>query len=239
MADGRWLTADGRHPSCIAHRGASGHAHENSPSAFRLAKQLGADGVELDLHATRDGALIVHHDYEIPGVGLIGELAAADIARQRLPNGEEIPTLAQALRLLDGLEVWIEVKSLPPAADGGLLETLDRGPTPQRYAVHSFDHRIVARLGRQRPALPRGVLLASYLLDPLSAVRSAGAETLWQEAHLIDQDLVRLMHDANCRLIAWTANTEKDVTRLAKLGVDGICGNFPERIHEIVTGGRP
>jgi glycerophosphoryl diester phosphodiesterase len=147
--------------------------------------------------------------------------------------------LAQALGLLDGLDVWIEVKSLPRAADSRLFETLDRGPTPQRYAVHSFDHRIVARLGRQRPALPRGVLLASYLLDPLAAVRSTGAETLWQEAHLIDQDLVRLMHDASCRVIAWTAITEKDVTRLARLGVDGICGNFPERIHAVVTGGRP
>ena len=224
-------------PSAIAHRGASGIAYENSPSAFRLAKQLGADGVELDVHATGDGTLIVHHDYAIDVAGLISGLSAADIAHHPLPNGEQIPTLAHALDLLDGLDVWVEVKSLPQAFDDHLFEVLDRGPTPKRYAVHSFDHRIVARLGRNRPSLLRGVLLASYLLDPMSVMKSAGADVLWQEAHLIDQDLVQLMHQAGCRIIGWTANSEDEISRLAKLGVDGICGNFPDRIHAVVTGG--
>ena len=228
-----------RRPSAIAHRGASGIAYENSPSAFRLAKQLGADGVELDVHATADGDLVVHHDYAIPEAGLISGLSSADIAHHRLPNGEEIPTLGQALQLLDGLDVWVEVKSLPASFDHRLFETLDRGPTPKRYAVHSFDHRIIARLGKQRPILSRGVLLASYLLDPVAVVRSAGADVLWQEAHLIDQDLVQLMHEAGCRLIAWTANTEAEISRLAKMGADGICGNFPDLIHAVVTGGMP
>jgi len=111
--------------------------------------------------------------------------------------------------------------------------------TPKRYAVHSFDHRIIARLGKKRPSLSRGVLLASYLLDPVAVVRSAGADVLWQEAHLIDQDLVQLMHEAGCRLIAWTANTEAEISRLAKMGADGICGNFPDLIHAVVTGGMP
>ena len=228
-----------RRPSAIAHRGASGIAYENSPSAFRLAKQLGADGVELDVHATADGDLVVHHDYAIPEAGLISGLSSTDIAHHRLPNGEEIPTLGQALDLLDGLDVWVEVKSLPASFDHRLFETLDRGPTPKRYAVHSFDHRIIARLGKQRPILSRGVLLASYLLDPVAVVRSAGAGVLWQEAHLIDQDLVQLMHEAGCRLIAWTANTEAEISRLAKMGADGICGNFPDLIHAVVTGGMP
>jgi len=228
-----------RRPSAIAHRGASGIAYENSPSALRLAKQLGADGVELDVHATADGDLVVHHDYAIPEAGLISGLSSTDIAHHRLPNGEEIPTLALALDLLDGLDVWVELKSLPASFDERLLETLDRGPTPKRYAVHGFDHRIIARLGKQRPILSRGVLLASYLLDPVAVVRSAGADVLWQEAHLIDQDLVQLMHEAGCRLIAWTANTEAEISGLAKMGVDGICGNFPDLIHAVVTRGMP
>ena len=228
-----------RRPSCIAHRGASGIAYENSPSAFRLAQQLGADGVELDVHATGDGVLVVHHDYAIAGAGFISGLSSADVAHHRLPNGEEIPTLARALALLDGLDVWVEVKSLPPSFDDRLFETLDRGPTPQRYAVHSFDHRIVARLGQKRPSLPRGLLLASYLLDPVAVLKSAGADVLWQEARLIDQDLVQLMHEAGCRIIAWTANTEAEISRLAKMGVDGICGNFPDLIHAVVTRGMP
>jgi len=218
-------------PAVIAHRGASGHAHENSPAAFRRAVELGADGVELDVHATTDGALLVHHDPDVAGVGRIGELTSSAFEGYRLPNGERIPTLGEALTLLAGLAVWVEVKTLPPVWDAELIRTLESGPTPTRYAVHGFDHRIVARLGERRPGLHRGVLLASYLLDTLTVLKSAGADTLWMETHLIDADLVRTVHGARGRLIAWTANEGREIHRLVDLGVDGICGNFPDRIR--------
>ena len=56
---------------------------------------------------------------------------------------------------------------------------------------------------------------------------------------MIDQDLVQLLHKSGCRIIAWTANTEAEISRLAKMGVDGICGNFPDLIHAVVTRGMP
>ena len=214
----------------IAHRGASGHAHENSPTAFRRAVALGADGVELDIHATSDGELLVHHDPHVAGIGAIGTLPATAFSTYRLPNGEPIPTLAEALGLLAGLDVWVEVKTLPAAFDESLFEVLDAGPTPERYAVHAFDHRIIARLGEQRPELRRGILLASYLLDTLAVLRGSGADTLWMETHLIDAPLVEDLHAAGFQLVAWTANDPAEIARLGALGVDCICGNFPERI---------
>ncbi len=218
-------------PLVIAHRGASGQAHENSPAAFRRAVELGADGVELDVHAATDGELLVHHDPDVRGVGRIGELPSSAFEGYRLPNGEAIPTLSEALALLAGLMVWVEVKTLPSTWDAVLIRTLESGPTPTRYAVHGFDHRIVARLGERRPGLHRGVLLASYLLDTLSVLKSAGADTLWMETYLIDADLVRTVHGARGRVIAWTANEEREIHRLVALGVDGICGNYPDRIR--------
>jgi glycerophosphoryl diester phosphodiesterase len=207
---------------------------ENSIAAFRRAAELGADAVELDVHATADAALVVHHDAEIPGVGVIGELAVGALAAYRLPNGEAIPTLAEALAALHGLDVWVELKTLPPAADRQLFATLDAGPTPPRYAVHAFDHRIIARLGNQRPALRRGVLLASYLLDALPVLHGVGADTLWMETDLIDEALVGDLHEDGLQLVAWTANQEREIRRLVSLGVDGICGNFPERIRAAI-----
>jgi glycerophosphoryl diester phosphodiesterase len=192
---------------------------------------LRADGVELDIHATEDGQLLVHHDPEVKGLGTIGKLPAASLAGHRLPNGEPIPTLAEALSILAGLDVWIEVKTLPPAWDQRLFEALDQGPTPAKYGVHAFDHRIIDRLGGQRPDLRRGVLLASYLLDNLPVLRAVGADTLWMETHLIDAALVEELHGDGCQIIAWTANDDAEVHRLARLGVDGICGNHPDRIR--------
>lgn len=218
-------------PTIIAHRGASGYEPENSRAAFQRAAALGADGVELDVHATRDGVLLVHHDAELPGHGPIGELAAAEAATARLPNGETVPSLAEALETIGALEVWIEIKTLPQQFDDSLLATMDAGPARDRYGVHAFDHRIIARLGARRPALRRGVLLASYLVDTLAVLRDTGATTLWQESHLIDEALVRMLHGAGHRIIAWTVSSDAEVARLTNLGVDGLCGNFPDRLR--------
>jgi hypothetical protein len=114
----------------IAHRGASAREVENSLAAFRAAASLGADGVELDVHATMDGGLIVHHDEAIAGRP-IPYLTTAQVASQRLSNGEPVPTLAAALQTLGpALRVFVEVKSLPPQFDDRLLAALDAGPNP-------------------------------------------------------------------------------------------------------------
>jgi glycerophosphoryl diester phosphodiesterase len=218
-------------PRVLAHRGASGHATENSLAAFRRAVELGADGAELDVHASRDGAILVHHDPDLPGLGPIRELSAAGARRYRLANGEPVPLLAEALETLRGLEVWVEVKGLAPAHDRCLLEVLDAGPEPARYGVHSFDHRIVERLGHARPGLRRGALLASYLRDTVGALRSTGATALWQEWHLIDNALLREVHEAGLELIAWTVDEPAACRRLAAAGVDALCGNWPDRIR--------
>ena len=218
-------------PCVIAHRGASGYEYENSMAAFRRAIMLDADGVELDVHASRDGRLVVHHDPTLPGLGPISGLDLAAIRAARLPNGEPVPLLGDVLDLVGDGDVWVEVKALDPAWDLALLATLDHGPAPHRYAVHSFDHRLVARLGQLRPGLRRGVLLSAYLVDPVSAMRAVGATTLWQEWHFVDEELVRTVHAAGLAVVAWTVNELADLRRLAQLGVDGLCGNYPDRIR--------
>jgi glycerophosphoryl diester phosphodiesterase len=224
-----------RRPSVIAHRGASGYEYENSRAAFRRAVMLDADGVELDIHATRDGGIVVHHDPDLPGLGPIAQLSLAEARQVRIRNGEQLPLLVEILELVGDRDVWVEVKTLPPAFDGELLKVLERGPAPDRYAIHSFDHRIVHRLGQTRPELRRGILLSSYLCDPVSVMLSVGATALWQEWQLIDQELVNRVHDAACMVIAWTVNEIGDLERLARLGVDGLCGNYPDRIRVAIA----
>jgi glycerophosphoryl diester phosphodiesterase len=224
-----------RRPSVIAHRGASGYEYENSRAAFRRAVMLDADGVELDIHATRDGGIVVHHDPDIPGLGPIAQLSLAEARQVRIRNGEQLPLLTEILELVGDRDVWVEVKSLPPAFDRELLKVLDKGPAPGRYAIHSFDHRIVYRLGQARPGLRRGILLSSYLCDPVSVMLAVGATALWQEWELIDQDLVNRVHDAAGTVIAWTVNEIGDLERLARFGVDGLCGNYPDRIRVAIA----
>jgi len=224
-----------RRPSVIAHRGASGYEYENSRAAFRRAIMLDADGVELDIHATRDGGIVVHHDPEIPGVGPIAQLTLAEARQLRIPNGETVPTLAEILDLVGDRDVWVEVKGLTSAYDRVLLEILQQGPAPQRYAIHSFDHRIVHRLGEVQPSLRRGILLSAYLRDPVAVMASVGATTLWQEWQQVDQELVTHVHEAGYTVIAWTVNEIGDLDRMVRLGVDGLCGNYPDRIRVAIA----
>ncbi len=218
-------------PLVLAHRGASGHAPENSLAAFELASQMGADGIELDVHGTRDGVLVVHHDPDLPGLGRIGDLTEREVRSVQLPNGEPIPTLAQALASAPTLQMWIEVKALPDALDAVLLAAIDADPAAERCGVHSFDHRLVKRLARARPGLRLGALTSAYLLDPAATLEATGAQALWQEWQLVDRGLVEVVHQAGGEIIAWTVNDRDRAGELAELGVDGLCGNYPERLR--------
>ena len=111
-----------RRPYVIAHRGASGYEYENSRAAFRRAVMLDADGVELDVHATRDGAIVVHHDAEIPGFGPIALLSRHEARQVRIRNGETLPLLSEVLDLVGNRAVYVELKSLPEVHDQELLD---------------------------------------------------------------------------------------------------------------------
>jgi glycerophosphoryl diester phosphodiesterase len=222
-------------PLVIAHRGASGTELENSLAAFRAAASAGADGVELDVHATADGELIVHHDETIDGTHHIAHSSARGISALRLRNGEPVPTLSQALAAIPPpLQVFVEVKSLAPRWDERLLETLDRGPNPTGYAVHSFDHRIVRRLGECRPTLTCGVLASAYFVRPIAALEDARASILWQERMTADEILVRTVHGAGARIFVWTVDDPVEMTRFVAWRVDGICTNYPARGRQVV-----
>ncbi len=218
-------------PRVIAHRGASGDAAENTLAAFRKAVELGADGVELDVHASSDGELVVHHDAVVPGLGAIRELSLDALRKSPRADGEPIPTLAQALDVIGAHEVWVEVKALPARLDARLLRVLRSAPAPDRYGIHSFDHRLVQRIGRASRDFRTGILLSARLLDPVSPMREAGATVLWQEWSMIDEGLTAAIHTAGGEIIAWTVNDHTEAARLAALGVDGLCGNYPDRLR--------
>ncbi len=224
-------------PMVIGHRGVSGHAIENSLAAFRMAATPGTnrcDGVELDLQTTLDGQFVVHHDPLLSDGGVIAKLSLSRVRATPLADGSPIPTLAEALGVLAELDVFVEAKNLPPESDADLLALL-RDHGLQRLAVHAFDHRVIARLRSADDEIRLGVLSSSYPIDPIRQVLDAGATTLWQEASLIDPALVSACHREGISLHAWTVNDTLEARRLAALGVDGLCGNWPERLRVPVT----
>lgn len=212
------------HTEVIAHRGVPREHRENTLPGFERAIALGADAIELDVHATSDGVLVVHHDPVVrPPDGVasrpIAELTLA--ALRRAGGGEApIPTLAEVLEVVSGrVRVYVEVKA-PDVEDAVVALLRDRTTWT---AVHSFDHRVAARIHALLPRLSTGLLLVSRVLDPGALLRESGARHLWQAREMIDADLVRRVHDVGCRLIAWTVNDFTEWSRLRALEVDGLC----------------
>jgi glycerophosphoryl diester phosphodiesterase len=175
----------------------------------------------------------VHHDESIAGQAIPAS-SFSQLRAHRLPNGEPIPTLAEALDVIAPMIAFVEVKTLNGSFDEALLAAFDGAPDPSKIAVHSFDHRIVKRLGSRRHDLARGVLSASYPIDAPRMMRDAGATALWQHASLVDGALVRLVHDAGGVVYPWTVDQPDDMRRLLAEGVDGLCSNHPDKARRAV-----
>jgi glycerophosphoryl diester phosphodiesterase len=218
-----------RSPELIGHRGAPRERPENTLAAFLRALDLGADAVELDVHATRDGVVVVYHDFvpratsSVPSLEgrPIAELTAAELSTFRV-SGEAIPTLSAVLEAIGPhARIYIEIKGR--GIEQAVIATLEGVPSATDFAVHSFDHRAAQRARAIKPAMAAGILLYSYLIDPGAALRAAGARDYWQEWSMIDADLVHAVHEANGRVVAWTVNDPDAARRLAAMGVDAIC----------------
>ncbi len=227
-------------PEIIAHRGASRECLENTLPAFDRALLQGADGIELDVHLTRDGKVVVHHDPFVrrrigkgpPTVALVS-LDLEALHTHRLRDGQMIPTLDAVLDLVGSrATVYIEVKAT--GAEDALVACLERHPA-SNIAVHSFDHRIPVAVRARRPGTAIGLLSASYPLDIGAMIRPAAAESLWQQARLIDEALVREAHAAGATVIAWTENEPAHARALVRIGVDALCTDTPGAIRAVLS----
>lgn len=183
---------------------------------------LGLAGIEIDIHSTLDGEIVLHHDPVTATGTVIAGATLAQLRAEGLPDGTQFPTLAEVLDAVAPLAVYVEAKGLAPGADDALLELLASGRTPRKYAVHSFDHRIIKRLASKAPGIRTGVLSSSYLIQPERQVLDAGAQVLWQHWELVDAELVDRCRDHGIEVIAWTV-PEVRVAEIAAMGVAGIC----------------
>jgi glycerophosphoryl diester phosphodiesterase len=214
------------HPVLIAHRGMTSAGYENTMAAFRAAVENQSPrftGIELDIHTTTDGDIVVHHDSVLASGEPIAALSLDRIRAARLPDGSEIPTLEQVMALTGTTRLYIEVKGLDPRWDAELIGLIRGDGDPNRCQVHSFDHRVVSRLGRAAPELVTGVLSSSYPIDPVGPVKAAGAWVLWQQWELIDADLVAACRADGIEVVAWTVPDGPTAQRLTALGVVASC----------------
>jgi glycerophosphoryl diester phosphodiesterase len=237
-----------RKPWIIAHRGASGHAPENTLAAFERAVQLGAGFIETDLHLTRDAQFVAIHDAALErttnGRGSVRDFTLAELRRldagkwfDREYMGQRIPTLDEVLDFARKNDVifYLEVKY--DAAWGmhhSLVAALQKAENAARTIVISFDQTTLAALRRVDPSVMMGFLADEPGTDHVKDALELGARQLCPQASLVTQELVERAHGADLQVATWTVDDAEEMRRVIATGVDGIMTNFPDRLRAVI-----
>jgi glycerophosphoryl diester phosphodiesterase len=236
----------------IGHRGASAYAPENTLASFRLAAKQGAELVEDDYYASKDGQLIVIHDSTLDRTTdavkrwggkrilvrskTLEELRQLDAGSWKAPKfaGEKLPTFNEAVQtMLEGGSVpLLERKGGTPEQTLADLKKID---AVEKVIVQSFDWLFLMGLHKLEPKIVLGALGEGKLTDQkIAAAGKTGAAVIGWEYKDIDQDAVDRAHKAGLRIWAWTVDDEKDIRRLKALGIDGIITNRPDSTRKVV-----
>ena len=209
-------------PLRIAHRGMPRAARENTLPSFQLALDAGADGLELDVHATADGVVVIHHDARLAAGQAIASLTLGELSRHQAAPGIPIPTLAKLCELVGGrAALFVEVKGT--GIERQVLEVL--AGYEGDAAIHSFDHGLIERIRRLDTARRLGVLFDRAPADVTETMAVTGATDVWPRWPLVTAALVHAVHESGGRVIPWTVNDQLRAQSLAALGVDALCGD--------------
>jgi glycerophosphoryl diester phosphodiesterase len=228
---------------CIAHRGASAHAPENTLAAIIKAAELGADMVEVDLQASADGVLVVLHESELRhttnGTGSVYAHTLAELKRLDAGGGERIPTAEEVLVCCRerGLGIYFELKI--GFAATGIVPLIERFAMRDRVIVASFRPDWVADARACDPRLATSVLFGSTQVDPVALAAAAGASYVhpcWEhqapEPHrLLTPQWLARVRAAGLGVVSWHEERPAELAALDQLGLDAICTNAPELLR--------
>jgi glycerophosphoryl diester phosphodiesterase len=241
-----------RAPWIIAHRGASGHAPENTLAAFKRALELGAGFIETDLHLTRDARFVAIHDSTLErttnGHGAVADFTLAELRKldaglwyDRTYTGEHIPTLEEILDFARKHDVvfYLEVKhSAAGGMNSTLVAALRNADNAARTIVISFDPSTLAAIRRIDPSIMIGLLVEEAKPDSVEIALAVGARQLCPRSSVVTSELVKQAHRANLHVATWTVNLPEEMRSVIALGADGIMTDFPDRLLAVTEGPR-
>ena len=218
-------------PLIAAHRGASKAERENTLDAFRAARRLGADMVELDVRRTSDGRLVVHHDPKL-GMKAIVRMRAEDLPTY-------VPSLADALDACEGMQVNIEIKNDGSEPDydprhsvsESVVALLAERGDGDRMLISSFDRGTIDRVHALAPQLRTGFLFMDIWPDAARMMREladGGHVAIHPYRKIVNATLVDAAHANGLQVNVWTVDKPSEIQSLAALGVDAIITNVPD-----------
>ncbi|MEV0479201.1 glycerophosphodiester phosphodiesterase family protein [Streptomyces sp. NPDC050508] len=213
----------------IGHRGVMGLEPENTLRSFVAAEQAGLDVIELDLHLSKDGALVVMHDADVDrttdGTGPIAERTLGELRTLDAGRGERVPTFEEVLDAV-GSPLQAEIKDL--AAARALAEVMHRRELVGRVEVSSFHDEAITEIARLVPGVRTALIASRFGPDVVERATEAGAETVCLNIRRLTLEVVEAARKADLKIIGWVVNTQDQLRLVRALGLDGATTDYPE-----------
>jgi len=245
------------------HRGAAGLAPENTLAAFRKAIELGVDALEMDLHVTRDGELVVIHDETMDrttdGRGNIADLSLEEIKLRDAGGkfasafrGERVPTLREVIEVVKAsgkarIRLDLEIKfgegqeGKPDDFEQRVLGVLRQTDFVARVNIISFHHPCLAKIRALERKIRTGLLVGGRQApkDPVALIRQYQADYYSPGFRLVRAETVAALHRAGIPIVPWTVNEQTEMRRLMAVGIgtlagDGMVTDFPDRLLNLL-----
>lgn len=234
-------------PLIIGHRGASGYCPENTMASYYKAIEIGVDFLEVDIHLSKDGVLVVHHDPTLErttnGKGNLRDYTAAELLKldagswfhSRFKN-ERIPLLSEVLKtfLSDDIGILIEIKhpSLYPGIEKKLAEELVKCSVgsigKNKVMIHSFDLNSMRNFHNLLPDIPVGLLIKRRISDQKLKEISEFASFVNPKQTMLNQNLITRIQKRGMKVFTWTVNNKKQIKLFNQMELDGIISDFPD-----------
>lgn len=222
----------------IGHRGVCGYAVENTLRSFKKALEFDLDMVEFDVSVCKTGEVVVIHDFRIDRTanvkGYVRDKTFGELRSLDTENGQKIPTLQEALDVIDKkIKVNIEIKGEGAAGPVyNIIETYkkENGWKDRDFLISSFNHYELTEFSKLNPNIQIGAVIAGIPIGYAECARKINAYSLHSSKEFINQELVDSAHKHRMKVFVYTVNEPEDIDRVKALGVDGIFSNYPDRI---------
>ncbi|MFI5673754.1 glycerophosphodiester phosphodiesterase [Streptomyces cellulosae] len=213
----------------IGHRGVMGTEPENTLRSFVAAEQAGLDVIELDLHLSKDEALVVMHDADVDrttdGTGPIAEQTLDELRALDAGRGERVPVFEE---VLDAVRLPLQAEIKDVAAARALAEVMERRDLTARVEVSSFHDEAIAEIARLLPGVRTALIASRYGTDIVDRAVEAGASTVCLNIRRLTLEVVELAREADLRIIGWVVNTQEHLRLVRALELDGATTDYPE-----------
>jgi glycerophosphoryl diester phosphodiesterase len=219
----------------IGHRGARAYEPENTLRSFRKALEIGVDAIEFDVRKTRDNHIVVIHDADVKrttnGKGLVADLTLKEIKELSTEKGEKIPTLEEALELLDNkVRILIELKEM--GLEEKVLSAVHSKKVEKSVIIASFLEPALAKTRELDKQIETGLIYAKHP-NPIKAALELKANYLISLYRFTHTANVQKAHENGLKVIVWTINTVEEAAEFVKKGVDGIATDKPDILSNL------